>query len=294
MRETWNCFVGKHRGTIFHRYEWMEFLEVILRGKMDPRMSAKGLMPVFRGSSLPLADFAGPLGEVKELGEVEIFSLKKLPASVESPFCTFKLRVKGRDYEDILKKTVHQKHRNMVNRAEREGIQVFKRDLSRAHLKAYYKLYVRTMLRLGRVPLPMKALTVLAELFPEEAELYLAEYDGKFIGGLFVFVDGGRMHIWGNASSRKYNGVNNALYAYAIRRACDLKLNEVDFGSTAKDSSHHFFKKRWGGEEVPIYYRGDKCPSGKAGLMTKVLVVILKFKFTCEVSLISRVLHKLK
>ena len=271
----------------------MEFLERILRGKAEPKFDGKGLLPVFRGNSLPLADYCGPLGEISEFGDVEIFSLKKLPASVESPFVTFKLDVKGRNYQDILTKTVHQKHRNMVNRAEREGVQVFKRELKAKYLRAYYSLYVKTMLRLGRVPLPYKAFSVLAELLPEEAELYLAEYEGRFIGGLFVFVFGGRMHIWGNASDRGYVGVNNALYAFAIRRACELGLSEVDFGSSAVNSTHYFFKERWGCEAVPIWYRGAHCPDGKAGVLTKVLVAILKIKPVCGVSFISRILHKI-
>ncbi len=274
----------------------MEFLERVMRGEKAPIQTKDGIMPVFRNSSILLADYCGPLGEVSELGKIEIFSLKKLPASVESPFVTFKLHVRDKTYEDILKNTVHQKHRNMVNRAEREGIQVFKRDLDKENLKAYYRLYVKTMLRLGRVPLPLSAFGHLVELMGEKMELYLAEYDGKFIGGLLVFVYNGRMHIWGNASDIRFGnfGVNNALYAFAMKRACELGLSEVDLGSTLKDSSHHFFKKRWGGEEMPIYYRGDSCPSGESGILLKVLVAILKVKPICGVSFISKILHKLK
>jgi len=296
MRETWNSFVDKHRGTVFHRWEWMEFLERTLRGKKDPIRTENGLMPVFRGSSVPLADYCGPLGELKKLGEVEIFSLKKLPASTESPFVTFKLEIQDRTYEDVLKNTVHQKHRNMVNRAEREGIRVLKQEPDKKNLKTYYKLYVKTMLRLGRIPLPFSAFGHLIELFGNETELYLAEYDGGFIGGLLVFVYNGRMHIWGNASDRRFGnlGVNNALYAFAIKRACELGLLEIDLGSTAKDSSHHFFKKRWGGREMPIYYRGDHCPDGESGVLLKVLVAILKVNPACVTSLISGVLHKIR
>lgn len=294
MQSEWNQFVDRHQGTIFHRWEWMEFLERVLRGKMEPIKTADGILPVFRGSSLPLADYCGPLGEMKDLGNLEIFSLKKLPNSKESPFVTFKLHIKDRSYEDILKNTVHQKHRNMVNRAEREGIHVFSVDLTKKHLKAYYKLYVKNMLRLGRLPLPYSAFHHLSKLFGGETELYLAEYDGKFIGGLLVFVYNGRMHIWGNASDIKYGnlGVNNALYGFAISKACELKLSEVDFGSTLAGSSHHFFKKRWGGAEMPIFYRGDDLEAGKSGVLLKVLVMILKVKPICGVSLISKVLHK--
>lgn len=263
-----------------------------MRGKDQ---SIEGL-PVFRGESLPLADYCGPTREMKVPDGVEVFSLKKLESAEESPFVTFRLNVKGRDYEDILKKTIHQKHRNMVNRAEREGIQVYPYGHDENHLSAYYRMYVATMLRLRRVPLPYRAFLVLADLFIDEVELYLASYNGKFIGGLFVFVDRGRMHIWGNASDGRFLGlgVNNALYAFAIKRACEEGVSEIDFGSTEKESSHCFFKERWGGKKMPIYYLGGRKFGSGAGFFEKVLTFFMKLMPTAWVSCLSRILYKIK
>ena len=226
----------------------------------------------------------------------EVFSLDKIPGSKESPFCTFRLKTKGRDFEDILKSTVHQKHRNMVNRAAREGVHVYKFEADGAHLREYYRLYTGTMLGMSRVPLPFKAFSVLARVFEEEVELYLAKYDGRVVGGLFVFVYNGRMHIWGNASDRKFGrfGVNNALYAFAIERACELGGKEVDFGSSLRDSSHHFFKKRWGGEELPIYYLGDSEFGKGASWVEKVVTFCMRLMPAQGVSFLSKILHKIK
>ena len=292
-KSDWNQVVGKFNGTIFHRYEWGEFLETLLRGKFEGVYGKQGVLPVFQGESLPLADYCGPLGEASTEG-VEIFSIKKM--GTKSPFCTFRLETRGRDYEDILKKTVHQKHRNMVNRAEREGIQVFKFDADEEHLREYYRLYVGTMLRLRRVPLPYLAFEKLVALFGEEVELYLAEYGGRVIGGLFVFVYNDRMHIWGNASDLKFGniGVNNALYAFAIKRACEEGIDKVDFGSTEVGSSHHFFKERWGGKEMPIYYLGDKDLGGGGSVLEKIVTAVMRLMPVSCVSFWSKILHKIK
>ncbi len=287
-------FVKKHGGTIFHLPEWTKFLEFVLRGKTETITTDKGVLPVFRGSSLPLSDYCGPLGEIDLPGDVEIFSLEELDGAIGSPFVTFDLDVKGKDFEEILKKAVHQKHRNMVNRAENDGIQVYKFESDKKHLKAYYKLYVKTMQGMNRIPLPKIAFEKLAELFQDEMELYLAQKDGEFIGGLLVFVFNKRMHIWGNASKKQFRGVNNALYAFAIQRACKRGLYEVDFGSTLKGSSHYKFKHRWGGRELPIWYRGDNCPDGKSGLLAKLIALDMKFLPASCVSLYSRILHKIK
>ncbi len=305
-----------HDKTIFHTVEWGKFLEKILHGKIETIESEKGLLPIFRGSSIPLADYCGPVGDVAIPDGVEVFSLKKLPGFKESPFCTFKLVIGGKSYEEILKHVIHQKTRNMINKAVREGVHVYKVELNKKHLSAYYRLYVSTMLRLNRVPLPMKAFSVLPNIFGEKVELYLAEYNGKFIGGIISFVyngvshsrndlsDGarnasrpsadGRMHIWSNASASKLSGlgVNNALYAYAIERASELKLNEVDFGSSAIGSSHHFFKKRFGGIETPIYCNHEIDADVRAGMLVKLVTFIMKFLPISLVSFLSRIAHK--
>lgn len=278
--------------TIFHRSEWREFLSKVMRGKDE---SVPGL-PVFRGTSLPLADYCGPTREMKIPSKVEIFSLKKIKGAKKSPFCTFRLKTKGRNYEDILKRTVHQKHRNMVNRAVREGIQVYRFDPDGRHLREYYRLYVGTMLRLRRVPLPYSAFEVLVGLFDREVELYLAKYEGRVVGGLFVFVWNGLMHIWGNASSRKFGrfGVNNALYAFAIERACEIGVSEVDFGSSLKESTHHFFKSRWGGKEMPIYYLGEGGFAEGPSFLERVVAGVMRLMPARCVSFWSKILHKIK
>ncbi|HAU40046.1 MAG: FemAB-like protein [Candidatus Peregrinibacteria bacterium GW2011_GWF2_43_17] len=297
LSEGWNKFSVEHDGTIFHKYEWMIFLGKIFRGKDEGIMTKDGLLPIFNKKSLPLADYCGPLGKIKIPDGVEVFSVKKLPGFKVSPFCTFSLKVAGSTYEDILKNTVHQKHRNMIHRAQREGIQVFKFENDYKHLDGYYRLYVRTILRLGRVPLPLRAFHELKKLFANKMELYLAEYDGRFIGGLLTFVYNGRMHVWGNCSNEKFSnfGVNNALYAFAIKRACETKLNEVDFGSSLKGSTHAFFKSRFGGEEMPIYYRGDDdFRNLDTGFMVKMVVSLMKIVPWPGVSFISAILHKIK
>jgi|GEM_PF-2274741 len=296
-KESWNRFVGEHKGTIFHRYEWMEFLEKVFRGKIGGIFSQDGLLPVFDNKSLPLADYCGPLGKMKIPENVEVFSTKKLTGFKLSPFCTFSLKTDGASYDDILKNKIHQKHRNMIYRAQREGVQVFKFELDYKHLDRYYRIYVATMLRLSRVPLPLQAFYELKRLFPSEAELYLAEYDGRFIGGLFTFVYNGRMHVWGNCSDEKFSnlGINNALYAFAIKRACELGLSEVDFGSSLKGSTHAFFKSRFGGEELPIYYKGDDDFGNlETSFIVKAIVFVMKIMPWQIASFISSILHKIK
>lgn len=111
-----------------------------------------------------------------------------------------------------------------------------------------------------------------------------------------MFVYNGTMHIWGNASDRGFLGlgVNNALYAFAIKRACELGLNEIDFGSSETGSSHYFFKERWGGKEVPIYYRGARKFGAWPSIGEKIVAGVMNFLPISWISFMSLILHKLK
>ncbi|MFA6527979.1 MAG: GNAT family N-acetyltransferase [Candidatus Gracilibacteria bacterium] len=182
----------------------------------------------------------------------------------------------------------------MINKASREGVHVYKVELNKKHLSAYYRLYFETMLRLNRLPLPTKAFYILSHVFGEKVELYLAEYNGKSVGGIVAFIYNKRMHIWSNASDKNFTslGVNNALYGFAIQRACELKLHEVDFGSSLINSSHHFFKKRFGGVEMPIYCNHEIDPDVRPGLLLKIATPIMKILPIPLVSFLSRVAHK--
>ena len=49
-------------------------------------------------------------------------------------------------------------------------------------------------------------------------------------------------------------GCNNAVYGSVLDYACaDSDIQILDFGSTIRNTPHHFFKKRWGGEEYPLF-----------------------------------------
>ena len=286
-KDRWNEFV-KVNGTVFHLFEWGVIFEKIYGYK--PLYFAailgkeiKGILPSFilgkiggkRIVSIPLADYAGPLATDENIGELLISSLlshsknikigsieintkdkmKNLPENLNyfTPNFTFTLDT-NRPFEDVWKDVYHKKVRNMVRKSEKSGIKVVEGDFT-AELKDYYDIYVKTMLHLGGFPQTFLLFREICKELQDYVKLFLAYYENKVISGLLVFVFNKRMHIWSNASEQRFLkfGPNNAVYSHAIKWACENGLGCVDFGSTIPNTSHFFFKKRWGGDQRPLY-----------------------------------------
>lgn len=65
------------------------------------------------------------------------------------------------------------------------------------------------------------------------------------MAGLIIFNYKENMYIWNNASNEKYKNLaaNNAVYASAIKFACNNKIKLIDFGSTIPETSHYFLRR---------------------------------------------------
>lgn len=274
FQKKWDNFVCANNGTIFHSWGWGQILKntynytPLYLGAFENNELVGILLGVFWGklgghrlTSAPFADFSGPLGTPsaqksliqafqKKVPNSQIFT--DLPLSDNAPFCHFILDTKN-SFEEILKNKIHQKTRNMINRAERENITV--KIFEGSEFKKYYPLYFKTLLKLNSLPFSPKLFKELHKEFSSHNKVFLAFYKQKIVAAIWAFEWNNKLHIWGNASDQQYLnlGVNNAVYAAAISYACRQKLDYVDFGSTIPETPHHFFKKRWGGDEKPIY-----------------------------------------
>lgn len=301
FREKWDDFVTQNSGTIFHSWGWGEMLKEsygykpIYLGAFE-NDNLVGVLPgIFWGrfgghrlTSSPFADFAGPLGsDIAQMALLEEFQKKsqhvqvfsEFPLAKNTPFCHFVLDA-GFSFETILKQKIHQKTRNMINRANREGIIVENFNGKKA-LKKYYPLYFKTLLKLNSLPFSEKIFKQLDKNFNDHNKVFIAFYKGKIVAAIWAFEWNKKLHIWGNASDSNYLnlGANNAVYAAAIEYACSQKLEQIDFGSTIPDTSHHFFKKRWGGDEKPIYVwgGGEYKTNSDQNKIVKKLKILPKF-----------------
>lgn len=201
-----------------------------------------------------------PLGDYIALPKAEFFKLAKADLRVdkeprvwnaEQNLESYRLGV-SKNWDWILKNKVHQKQRNLIKKAEKSGV-VTREEFD---LRAYYKIYVRTMLRIGAIPQSYKLFEVMQEELGKRMKLFVARKDGKAVAGVVALVEGDRLWIWSNASAKAARAVagNMGCYAGVLQWACEQKsIKEVDFGSTKPGSSLAFFKKRFGAEVLPLW-----------------------------------------
>ncbi|MBI2453286.1 GNAT family N-acetyltransferase [Candidatus Peregrinibacteria bacterium] len=307
-KEKWNEFVKKNEGSIYQLWEWKDIFQKTYKYKpryfvADKSGTIQGIFPMFslgmfggkRLSSIPFTDFAGPLVTQEELAKeliqkslesieekisIEIFTEKKyslLEKSlyIDAPFCYFILKT-TRPFKEIITGTIHQKTRNMINKAEKMGIKILQKN-AKEGLKDYYNLYWQTMIKLLSLPHHEDFFQNVSIFLHDKSKIFFAEYDGQYVAALWTFIWNGTLYIWGNASNKKALsiGANNALYAFVIKYACESSnINEVNFGSTVRETPHHFFKKRFGGQEKPIYRIGNKKLFSPSSIQKKTMKVL--------------------
>lgn len=293
-RHAWNSAVAMLGASVFHRWEWRDIFKktygyrpLYLWAHEDGAVC--GIFPMFlwgklggqRLHSIPFSDVGGPCGRTPavekalrtamtqrvEKRPMQWFTLNEPPKKLEAPwhastpFVTFELDVRT-SYDELLKTKVHQKTRNMVVRAEREGILVHTRPAPPA-LSAFYPLYSKTMRRLHALPHPRLFFHSVARHLGENSVVFLAEQPPAaqtpylaITAALWAFIHDNTLFIWANASDPKHAhaSANPAVYAAALQYACEHpEIATVNFGSTLPDTPHHFFKKRWGGCERAIH-----------------------------------------
>ena len=219
--------------------------------------------------SMPFGDYGGPEGDVPELVEEAVKKGEELKVDfieVRAPskpvegfekrddYCTFVLNLDKS--EDELFAGLEKRTRNDINKGKRSNIQILRGG---KYLGEFYKLYLKTMKRLGSPPQSFKFFKNIWEKLPDNVHIALARYNGKIIAAQAYYICDGKMYYSYNCSDAKYRKLRatDLLLWSTITFAKITDLKEFDFGRTRKESGVYFSKKSWGGElrEMPYYYK---------------------------------------
>jgi len=154
--------------------------------------------------------------------------------------------------------------RNMVKRAEKEGVTVREAD-SLADLERYYQMHLETYRRTGAAPHPFAYFQQIWGKFVSSgySHIFLAELKGELVAAANVGAYKGAMIYWTGASKTGLPapGVNNLLQWHAIRYGRSRGFAWYESGEAfpnlkeGKLKGLNDFKKSFGGELYP-FYRG--------------------------------------
>lgn len=296
-RALWDSYVyEKIDCGMYHLSGWKDLLaaefgfDPIFLQAIDETGKIKGILPLFLMKNIlgkkflisnPFSNYAGlyaeneeALGELKEyateiakkekVSYIEYRHLGKrvfpdLPA--KNSFVNFMLELSD---IDSMWRGLSSRNRGKVRKAERSGLVP---DIGHNYLPSFYEIFTKNLKRLGTPVFGLSFFEKLLETFPENADIFVLNLNGKIVSSMFIFKYKDVISEPWVASLTDYNKiyVNNFLYWKAIIFARENGFRFFDFGRSTKDTGTYKFKEQWGAKPIPLFYeyflsRASKIP----------------------------------
>lgn len=289
----WDDFLKRHsEGTFFHGSAWKQAVERTFghqsRGLIAKRgFDVAGILPLFEIRSvlagrllvsIPYATYGGILAENAEVSaalfdrakmlarkigarSIELRSIKASVSSLERrrTHATFR-KALPRDPDEVAA-TFPRKARAAARRAaERYGLTVAFGD---AHLPEVWRLYARSMRRLGSPNYPYRFFETLARSEKKDHVVQLVYYQNRPVAGLLTFLH--RDHVMpyfaGVDERAGIYGLSHFLYMESMRWGVENGYRIYDFGRTRIDNTGPFqFKRHCGFEPMMLEYQTAVMP----------------------------------
>lgn len=287
----WNELITMNNSKFYQLYEWGELLNKVHGHRLFYLEEEKGVFPLAlvksnifgnRLISLPFADYGGPIAYEKEIADKLISRAKELAGEMDVDY--IEIRSPDDRYFSILEKngftrrddyftyitcldrplvdlwkSIGNKNRNMIRKAEKNNVKII-HSQDKNDIKTFYKLYLRTMKRLGSPPQPYRYFETLWGLFyPGNSHLILANYYGNIIASNLYLLHKDTIYHAYNCSSGEFRGLgsNNLMQWSIMKWGIENGYKYLDFGRTREKAGNVLFKSRWGAEAVtmPYYYK---------------------------------------
>jgi lipid II:glycine glycyltransferase (peptidoglycan interpeptide bridge formation enzyme) len=269
--------VSNHRKTPFHNPKWPESVRKVY-GIKNFSIKEKNseivffLIPKFGKKlvSIPYCDYGGfdlvawnfnfrELNKIAKKHKVDYVEIrgprkileKKLEKHKFVNYETYDLfSLKLGDTEKVLWDSLDKKVRNSVRKANKSGLIVRKSN----DLKAFYKLYKKTMKRHGS---PHHSLKFFKEIHKNfRTKFMFAEKDGKKIAVSLFIIGNKKIYYLVNASAIEYLAMNpNDLIIHEMALwGIKNNFDSIELGRSRPNDGTHFFKKKWSNEKGEIKY----------------------------------------
>jgi FemAB-related protein (PEP-CTERM system-associated) len=295
----WDAYVSRQPGaTLYHLFAWKRVAEEVYRMRAPflvvrdgPGQPIRGVLPLVRVPR-PFAAYltSGLFGSYGPLlADDERYARALLEAAMgrvdggEASFLHLKLlgsppqdaRLKRHDVwvtaqldlprnSDELWRRLRSPMRTKIRQAQRAGLVA---EQGRDGLDAFYDVLSENMRRKGAPIYGHKFMEVLLAALGPRADVVLLRHEGRVVsGGLIVSFYGTMLVPFVSSRPSAFRlRPNNLLYWEIARRAVDLGLHTLDFGSSLRDSTGLEFKESWKPRIEPIgsyvYAAGANAPA---------------------------------
>lgn len=159
-------------------------------------------------------------------------------------------------FEEYWEKTLTTAKRNDVRRLAKKGVSI-RRGQGRDDIAAVYRFYRASFSRWGGRPgfvYPEEMYHAMVDLGGENVRLYLAEFEGKIVGGAFVLRWNGRAHYHAGYFDHDARALrpNVLLQERIIRDAIEDGLTEYDMLPSGGNVGVEAFKESFGAVRLPM------------------------------------------
>jgi lipid II:glycine glycyltransferase (peptidoglycan interpeptide bridge formation enzyme) len=207
----------------------------------------------------------------------EIFASKGFKHSTTAPRFSFNVKLDKK--EDELWKQLDKKTRNVIRKAQKEGVTIEKID-NKDDVKKVYELYIcRVKERKNQVPIPYE---YFLEIFENVSSKFLvAKYNDKIIAESIFLEYGEKLYYFNNGSLPEYWKLNaNSLLIWEIMKKNAgskkiLNLYGTPSGENKEDPNYSMykFKSGFGGKLVEEFeYYDMEISKFKQFVFNKILV----------------------
>ncbi|MEN8121647.1 MAG: GNAT family N-acetyltransferase [Bacteroidota bacterium] len=175
----------------------------------------------------------------------------------------------NRDIDKIWKDSYSSKNRNMLRKAEKNGLEVcFSEDI--VDYISFYKLYLQTMREIGSLEyyyFNEDYIRNFNAFLGQKQKLILAKYQGQIIAGMLLMIENQYAHYHLSSRDKNYSSLagNNFILDRAIRIAIDSGVKYFHFGGgNSDDPKDPLFKfKANFSKETGDFYIGKKIYNGE-------------------------------
>jgi len=213
----------------------------------------------------PLLDNTGENLEV-----FKSYGFRNAPIHMMHPETTWLLDITKS--EDEIMKEMKKTHRNLIRRAEKEGVEIIK-SADEKYLKAFYEIHKETVRRHKFTPFSYEYIKSEVDAFKDDSqiEIFSAKYKDKIISSAIIVFYGDQAFYHHGASSSEYNKIPSSYLNLweAIKEAKKRGCKIFNFYGIVENKPNHpwnglsKFKMAFGGYKKELLHCQDLLLSYK-------------------------------
>lgn len=290
----WDAFVASvPAGSFFHRAAWRQVIEAAFGHQCHYVLAEQdgaitGVLPLAHvrtmlfGNTListPFCVYGGPLaadaetaaaleryaeGLRRKLGASALELRERQPAARGGTvranlYVTFRKAISGDDATNM--KAIPRKQRAMVRKAISNGLT----SVCNCDTATLHRVYAESVRNLGTPVFPRRYFAILSEIFADCSDVVTVLDAGDPIASVmnFYFRDEVLPYYGGGTSRARRRAANDFMYWEVMRRAAARGCRLFDFGRSKQGTGSFAFKRHWGFEPEPLYYRYYLASGGR-------------------------------